>query len=129
MTAELTWLVYVSVFTTLMWIPYVLNLIMVRGLSEAVGYPTNPKPLAAWAQRLKAAHYNAVENLVVFAALILIADAAGANGPATAVCAMVYFWARVVHAVAYTLAVPWIRTLAFAIGVGANLCIAAQLVG
>jgi uncharacterized MAPEG superfamily protein len=30
--------------------------------------------------------------------------------------AMVYFWARVVHALAYTAAWPWVRTLAFAVG-------------
>ena len=127
MTVELTWLVYVSVFTVLLWVPYILNLIAVRGLVDAVGYPANPQPLAPWAQRLKAAHYNAVENLVVFAPLVLVAHVAGANGPATATCAMVYFWARVAHAAAYTFAVPWVRTLAFAVGVGATLCIAAQL--
>lgn len=127
MTVELTWLVYVCVFTVLMWVPYILNLIAVRGLTQAVGYPADPKPLAPWAQRLKAAHYNAVENLVVFAALILAAHVAGVNGPATATCAMVYFWARVAHAAAYTFAIPWVRTLAFATGVGATLCIAAQL--
>lgn len=127
MTVELTYLVYVTVFTALMWVPYILNLIMVRGLSDAVGYPSDPKPLAPWAERLKAAHYNAVENLVVFAPLILVAHVSGANGAATATCATVYFWARLVHASAYTLAIPWVRTLAFAVGVGANLCIAAQL--
>ena len=127
MTIELTYLVYVAVFTVLMWVPYILNLIAVRGLSDAVGYPADPKPIAPWAQRLKAAHYNAVENLVVFAPLILVAHVAGANGAATATCAMVYFWARIVHALAYTFAIPWVRTLAFATGVGAMLCIAAQL--
>ena len=127
MTVELTYLVYVAVFTVLMWVPYILNLIAVRGLSDAVGYPADPKPIAPWAQRLKAAHYNAVENLVVFAPLVIVAHLAGAEGAATATCAMVYFWARVVHALAYTFAIPWVRTLAFAIGVGATLCIAAQL--
>ena len=127
MTVELTYLVYVVVFTMLMWVPYILNLIMVRGLSNAVGYPSDPKPMALWAQRLKAAHYNAIENLVIFAPLILTAHVVGANGVATATCAMVYFAARVVHAIAYTFAIPWIRTLSFAVGVGANLCIAAQL--
>jgi uncharacterized MAPEG superfamily protein len=126
-TVELTYLVYVAVFTGLMWVPYILNLIAVRGLSDAVGYPAEPKPIAAWAQRLKAAHYNAIENLVVFATLILVAHVTGANGAATATCAMVYFWARIVHALAYTFAVSWVRTLAFAVGVGAMLCIAAQL--
>ena len=127
MTAELRTLTIVALFTGLLWVPYILNLIMVRGLASAVGYPENPPPLAPWAQRMKAAHANAVENLVVFAALVLAAHAAGISNAATAMCTSVYLWARVVHAAAYTFAVPWMRTLAFVAGVGANVCIAEQL--
>jgi uncharacterized MAPEG superfamily protein len=124
MTVELKYLAFVTVLTGLMWVPYILNEIMVRGVVDAVGYPDNPKPLAAWARRMKAAHYNAVENLVVFAALVLTAHAAGISRPAIAASAIAYFWARVVHFAAYTFAVPWVRTLAFVVGVGAQLCIA-----
>jgi uncharacterized MAPEG superfamily protein len=124
MTTELTYLVYVSVLTALLWVPYILNLIVVRGPKDAVGYPADPKPIAPWAERLKAAHYNAVENLVVFAALILVAHAAGVHRESTQMCAMVYFWARVVHPVAYALGIPVLRTLAFVAGWGAQLCIA-----
>lgn len=127
MSTELQYLTYVALLTGLMWIPYILNLVSVRGLLDAVGYPENPRPLAGWAQRLKAAHYNAVENLVVFAALVLTAQIAGVTNEATAVCAVTYFWARIVHATAYTFAIPWVRTLAFAVGVSAELCIAAQI--
>ena len=127
MNSELTYLALASVLTGLLWVPYVLNLILVRGVIDAVGYPENPKPIAKWAARLKAAHYNAVENLVVFAVLVLVAQAAGIHSAAIASSAMVYFWARVVHAVAYTFAVPWIRTVAFVVGVGAQLCIAWQI--
>src|SRR4051812_10604318 len=124
MAPELHYLALVALFTGLMWVPYVLDEIKVRGLVDAVGYPANPKPLDPWAQRLKAAHYNAIENLVVFAALVLTAHAAAISGAAIASAACVYFWARVVHAAVYTLAIPWLRTLAFVVGVGAQLCIA-----
>jgi len=124
MNTELSYLALVSVLTGLLWVPYILNEILVRGVVDAVGYPENPKPLAKWAQRLKAAHYNAVENLVVFATLVLIAQAAGVHTPAIAASAMVYFWARVVHAAAYAFAIPWVRTGAFVVGVGSQLCIA-----
>ena len=67
MTTELTYLTYVTLLTAVLWVSYILNLIMVRGLLDAVGYPADPKPLAAWAARMKSGHYNAVENLVVFA--------------------------------------------------------------
>jgi len=124
MPMELKYLAWVTVLTGLLWVPYILNEIMVRGLVDAVGYPPNPKPLAPWAQRLKAAHYNAVENLVVFAALVIIAVVAGVHTPAIAGSALVYFWARVVHAAAYTFAIPWVRTLAFVAGVGCQFCVA-----
>lgn len=124
MTTEIAYLTYVAVFTAFMWVPYIFNLISVRGLMDAVGYPENPRPLAAWASRLKAAHYNAVENLVVFATLVLVADSLDISGTATAVSCIVYFWARVVHAIAYAFAIPFVRTLAFGIGFLSQLCIA-----
>ena len=94
MSVELKYLVLVTAVTALMWIPYIFNVIMVRGVLDAVGYPENPKPMAPWATRMKAAHYNAVENLVVFAALVLVANAVGVKGEATALACAVYFWAR-----------------------------------
>jgi uncharacterized MAPEG superfamily protein len=127
MSPDLKYLALTAVLTALMWVPYILNTIMVRGLTEAVGYPESPKPLAKWAQRLKGAHYNAVENLAVFAALVLVAAAAGIHSPAIATAAAVYFWARLVHAVAYTLAVPWVRTLSFVVGFAMQMWIASVI--
>ena len=70
--------------------------------------------MAAWAERMKAAHYNSVENLVVFAALVLMAHVLGISNDTTVLACQVYFWARLAHVALYTLAVPWGRTLAFA---------------
>lgn len=116
MTPELTSLTWVAALSAIMWIPYILNAITVRGIADAVGYPENPKPLAPWAQRMKAAHYNSVENLVLFATLVLVAHAANVSNATTVLVCQVYFWARVVHLVAYTLGIPWVRTLSFAVG-------------
>jgi uncharacterized MAPEG superfamily protein len=127
MKTELFYLTIVTAMTGLMWVPYILDRIAVRGLADAVGYPENPKPQSAWAQRLMNAHANAVENLVVFAALVLAAHALGVTNAAIAGACVVYFWARVVHAVAYTFAVPWVRTLAFAVGFFSQAVIAWQL--
>ncbi|HZZ91015.1 MAG TPA: MAPEG family protein [Usitatibacter sp.] len=127
MKTELLYLVYVTAFTGLLWVPYILDRIVTRGLLDAVGYPENPKPQSPWAQRLLKAHLNAVENLVVFAPLVLAAAVAGVSNPVIAGACVVYFWARVVHALAYTFAVPWVRTLAFVVGFGAQAAIAWQL--
>ena len=127
MTPELKYLAYISVLTTLMWIPYVLNVIAKNRLNDAVGYPDVPLRMSPWAERLKKAHYNAVENLVIFATLVLIANAMELSNAATVSAAAFYFWARVVHTLAYGAGIPWVRTLAFVVAWGSILCIAWQV--
>ena len=127
MTSELTSLTWVASLNAVMWMPYIVNTIMVRGIMDAVGYPDEPKELSGWATKMKAAHYNAVENLVVFAALVLIANAAGVSNEVTVMAAKVYFWARVVHLISYTMAIPWVRTLSFAVSWVCQIAIILQL--
>jgi len=127
MNTELMSLVAVTAFTGLMWIPYILDRIAVWGLTDTVGYPENPRPQSPWARRMKAAHANAVENLVVFGALVLVAHAAGVSNSVTATACIVYFWARVVHFFSATAALPWIRTLGFVVGFFAQAALAWQL--
>ena len=127
MKPELFYLALVAAFTAVLWVPYILDRILVQGLLAAVGYPDNPKPQSPWARRMMKAHANAAENLVVFAPLVLVANALGITGAASGMSAMVYFWARVVHAVSYTFGIPWVRTLAFTAGFLAQLCIAWQI--
>jgi uncharacterized MAPEG superfamily protein len=124
MNTELFYLTLVTALTGLLWISYVLDRLLVRGLLDAVGYPENPKPHSPWAQRLMKAHANAVENLVVFATLVLIANAMGIVDTVIGTSAIVYFWSRVVHAAAYTFAIAWVRTIAFAVGFAAQASIA-----
>ena len=117
MTRELLWLTLTVILTGVLWIPYVVDRIMVRGLMGAMANPSrDDKPQSPWAQRLYFAHTNAVDNLVVFAALVLILDNMGHSTQMTAIACAVYFWARLAHAVIYALGVPVLRTLAFTVG-------------
>jgi uncharacterized MAPEG superfamily protein len=117
MTKELLWLTLTVILTGLLWVPYILDRIVVRGLMGAMANPTrNDKPQSGWAQRLYFAHTNAVENLVIFAALVLVLDALGHSTTATVLACAVYFWARLAHVIVYTLGIPVLRTLAFAVG-------------
>ncbi|MDX1374318.1 MAG: MAPEG family protein [Burkholderiales bacterium] len=127
MKTELLYLVWTTVLTGLLWIPYIVDRGRVRGVQDAMGYPENPKPQAPWAQRLQKAHYNAVENLVLFATLVLTAHAIGLSTPAIGTAAAVYFWARVVHAAVYTFGVPWVRTISWTVGWLALAVIAWQI--
>lgn len=127
MKTELMYLVLVASWTGLLWLPYILDRLMVRGFADAVGYPENPKPQSPWAQRLMKAHSNAVENLAVFAALVLTAQLAGVTSEAIVNACAVYFWVRVLHTLGYTFAVPLARTLTFAVGWACQAVIAWQL--
>ena len=127
LSSELTSLLGVTALTAVLWIPYILNMISRRGIVDAVGYPDDPLPMSPWAHRLKAAHANAVENLVVFAALVLLADAVDVSTSVTVTAAHVYFWTRLVHAVAYAFAIPWVRTLAFVVGFGCQMAFVVEL--
>jgi len=127
MNTELTYLVWITTFTAVMWVPYMLDRIAVWGVMDTVGYPDNPRHQSPWARRMKAAHANAVENLAVFAALVLVAHAAGVSNSATVFACAVYFWARVMHLFAYTVAMPWARTFAFAAGFVAQIILSWQL--
>ncbi len=127
MTTGLFYLTLVTALTGLLWVPYVLDRFGTWGIADTVGYPATPKPQSPWAERLKKAHANAVENLVVFATLVLVAHILGITGGAVASAAMVYFWARVVHAIAYALALPWVRTLGFTVGFFAQAAVAWQI--
>jgi uncharacterized MAPEG superfamily protein len=114
MSQELFWLVLTVVMTGLIWVPYILDRLMVRGLVPAMANPSpNDKPQSPWAQRMKAAHENAVENLVIFAPLVLVVQSLSLAGATTALACQLYFWSRLAHVVVYTLGIPGLRTLAF----------------
>jgi uncharacterized MAPEG superfamily protein len=127
MTPDLRYLAWAAALTGLLWVPYVLDRFVAWGIPDTVGYPAQPRPQSPWAERLMKAHRNAVENLVVFAALVLVANALGISNGTIATAALVYFWGRVVHVIAYTLAWPWVRTLAFAVGFAAQMAVAGQI--
>ncbi|MBT5108118.1 MAG: MAPEG family protein [Rhodospirillaceae bacterium] len=124
MTTDLTMLTWTVLLCIVMWVPYILARIGSWGLLNAVGYPENPPGVPAWAERCERAHRNCVENLAPFAALVLAAHVAGAANETTALCSIIFFWARVAHAVTYTLGVPWLRTVTFAVGFASMVGIA-----
>lgn len=116
-TPEMRWLVYTTLFTAFMWVPYILERLATRGLVPAI---TSTKAEmgetpSEWAKRALRAHVNATENLIVFATAVLIANAIGLSTTATQIAAATYFFARLIHYFVYVLGIPVIRTLAFSV--------------
>ena len=130
MSPELCWLTYTLGLTLLFWLPYVLNRMAVRGVGGTVANPRpDDAPLAPWAQRAKAAHANAVENLAVFAPAVLVVHALGLGNSTTALAAALYFWSRLAHFVVYTAGIPLARTLAFTGGWVATVMLVVRIAG
>ena len=130
MTTELYWLVMTSLMTALLFVPYILNRMKEHGIVPALWNPQpDIRPKAPWAQRLMRAHANSVENLVVFAPLVLALQALGISTEITAGACMVYFFARLAHPILYTFAVPLLRTVAFVIGFGCQMALGLTLLG
>lgn len=127
-TTELYWLVLTLIMTALFWVPTIINRIAETGVWATL-MPPQLQPKAQWAERLKRAHANAVENLVIFAPLALAVLITGSSTATTAAACMVYFFARLVHVVAYIAAVPLVRTLAFTAGFFSQMALALSLLG
>jgi len=51
-----------------------------------------------------------LENLVLFAALVLVAQIAGKTDAMTALGAHLFFWARLIYVPVYLIGIPWART-------------------
>ena len=129
MTPDLTYLAYTAVLTALLWLPYILGRFITVGLPTPRNYhdPAQPE-MPAWVRRCDRAHLNAVESLAPFAVLILIAHVAGIANEATAFWAMVFFFARLGHAVVFWMGIPFVRTLVFAVGLFATLALFFEIV-
>lgn len=128
MTTELFYLLFTTLLTGVLWIPVVIGYVSSRGPLKPIDYKIAPtSPLPDWVNRANRAHMNAVENLALFASIVLIAKVVGVSTSVTEISAAVFFYARTAHAVihisgfsmfkARTLAftVAWLAFMAFAI--------------
>ena len=130
MSKELYWLVLTTAMTGLLWVPYILDRIMVRGTMGAMANPSpTDRPQSAWAQRMNDAHANTVENLVVFAPLVLTAQALNLHTASTAFACALFFWCRLVYVAVYTAGIPVLRTLAFVGGFVAQVNLVLAIFG
>jgi len=70
---------------------------------------------------------NMIENLLMFAPVVLVAQAMGVSNDMTILGAQLFFFGRLAHAVIYLMAVPLVRPVAFAVAWAGIILIARQL--
>ena len=124
------WLTLTIGATALMWVPYVLNAMAVRGPITTLGYREDVPDLSPWAIRAKRAHSNAIENLALFAASVVAYYVIKEGDVHTTVvtATMVYFISRVAHYIVYAAKIPVARTLTFFGGWSAQLYVIYMLI-
>lgn len=127
MTPELMYLVWAAVLT------FVLVVIAVAGATLQVGLPTlagnreGLPEMRGWAGRAARAHRNMLENLILFAVLVLVAHIANVHNAMTLLGAQLFFWGRIAHAIIYIAGLPWLRTAAWGVSVAGLVLIFLQL--
>ncbi len=128
MTPELTFLVWTVALALVLVVITAVGALRQVGAPALAGNRQGMAELTGWAGRSARAHRNLLENLVLFAALVLVAQAAGVRNGMTLLGAQLFFWARVAHAICYLLGIIWLRTIAYAVSIAGLVIIFIQLV-
>lgn len=124
-----------GMLAVLLWTPYILSRAITWGIPTFLNnYPKDfPKvqpEVPLWAHRSQRAHLNLVETLPAFAAVVIAAGqlAPDAAAGSIALWAQVFFFARIAHALVYTLGIPYLRTPVYLASWAAVLVIGASIV-
>ena len=117
MKPELALLVWTVLLTFVQMLVAVMGATLQVGLPALAGNREALAPCTGWAGRAVRAHHNMLENLVLFAVLVLVAVAAGRTNSTTLHGAQLFFWARLVYALVYLAGIPWLRTAVWLVSV------------
>lgn len=120
--AIITWalLLLASVIRAKGWTP--------AGMMIAFGNRENLPDADAFAGRAERTARNTLENFVLFAAIALVAHAAGASSPKVAMGAQIFFWARVLYIPVYYAGIVYVRTAVWMVSIaGLAMMVSAML--
>jgi uncharacterized MAPEG superfamily protein len=101
MTPELKWLVFTALLVGSLWIPFIVgvNVTDFEGKGQLFERPPDHSKMAPWVHRSLRAHQNALEQLLPFAVIVIAGAISGVSTSTTTVCAIIFFWLRVAHAI------------------------------
>jgi uncharacterized MAPEG superfamily protein len=128
MKPELTLLVWATLLTVVQAVVAVQGAMMQVGLPMLAGNREGMPEIKGWGGRAARAHRNMIENLALFAALVLVAVAADKTNAMTLLGAQIFLYARVAYALVYLIGLPWLRTGVWAVSVVGLAMIFLQLV-
>jgi len=127
MKPELMYLTWAVALTVVQMLVAVGGAALQVGLLPLVGNREGLAPCTGWAGRAYRAHHNMLENLVLFAALVVVAVLSNKTNSTTVLGAQIFLWARVAYALVYLAGIPWLRTLTWLVSVIGLILIFLQL--
>jgi uncharacterized MAPEG superfamily protein len=128
MSIDIKLLIWSVALTVVQMLIAVIGAQMQVGLPPLVGNREKLPAMEGWAGRAQRAHRNMLESLVVFAVLVLVANATGKANATTALGAELFFWSRLAYAAIYLAGIPWARTAAWAVSLVGLVLIFLQLI-
>jgi uncharacterized MAPEG superfamily protein len=128
MSLELTLLIWSVALAFAQMLVAVCGAMLQFGLPDFAGNRENLPAATGWAGRAQRAHHNMLENLALFAVLVLVTELTNKNSAMTGLGSQLFFWARLIYAVIYVVGLPWLRTGAWCIAVAGLIVIFLQLV-
>ena len=128
MKPELSLLVWAGLLTLVQAVVAVQGALMQVGLPMLAGNRDGLPEIRGWGGRAARAHRNMLENLVLFAALVLVAVVAGRTNATTLLGAQIFLYARLAYAAVYLAGIPWLRTATWGVSAVGLAMIFLQLI-
>jgi uncharacterized MAPEG superfamily protein len=128
MKPELTLLLWAALLTLVQAVAAAQGAFNQVGLLRLAGNREGMPEIAGWGGRAARAHRNMLENLVLFAILVIVAVLADKTNGTTLLGAQIFFWARLAYAVVYVAGIPWLRTGVWAASIVGLAMIFLQLI-
>lgn len=129
MTVELTMLLYSVALLVVLIVIQASAGILAQGAEAMAGARDDLGEPSKLQARTKRVVDNHREGLLVFAPLVVIAALAGVSTDMTVLGAQLFFYSRVAHGALYVAGVPWIRPLAWFVGMAGCVMIFIALLG
>ena len=127
MKPELNLLMWAVVLTVVQMLVAAQGAMNQVGFTRLVGNREGMPEITGWGGRAARAHRNMLENLVLFASLVLVAVVAGKTNDMTLLGAQIFFWARLAYAVIFVAGIIWVRTAAWLVSMAGLIVIFAQI--
>ncbi len=99
MTTELFWLTLTALLAASLWVPYIYGVNTTPVPQPEGNRPHDVAGTVPWVHRAYRAHLNLLEQLLPFAALVLIAHLVGVSNEVTVWATIIFFFLRLAHVV------------------------------